>query len=191
LSQEAERIGLANITTVEADLTAIDAVDASFDGAFCRFFLAFLIDDLDRVLRTVHRSLKPGGTFAAMEYLTLGSTTSSPPLRGFDAHTRAWETYYAKNGGDTRIGTYLPAKLAAAGFHVVSVQCVGGMASPSHRWWTWWRRLMTDFGDTLVSDAHMTRGELDTLRADWADASMNANAFIHTPLILQVVARKP
>jgi precorrin-6B methylase 2 len=191
LAAEAAKRGLSNIATIEADVTAIETIGGPFDGAFCRFFLAFLVGDLERVLRTIHRSLAPGAAFAAMEYLTLGSATASPQMHGFDAHTHAWEAYYRKNGGDTSIGTYLPARLAAAGFAVVSLQCVGGMAPVSHRWWGWWGRLIADFGDTLAREGCMTRDELDMLRTDWAAASTTPGAFIYTPILLQVVARKP
>lgn len=191
LASEAAKRGITNIATIEADLTSMAALEAPLDGAFCRFFLAFLIADLDRVLRIVHDSLKPGGAFAAMEYLTLGSTTASPPLRGFDAHTRAWEAFYLKHGGDTRIGADLPGRLAAAGFEIVSRQCVGGVAPPTHRWWSWWGRLIADFGDTLAAEGYMTRAELGMLQTDWAAASTAPDAFIYTPILLQVVARKP
>jgi ubiquinone/menaquinone biosynthesis C-methylase UbiE len=101
LKGEAVRRGLDNVRTVEADVSRLEAIEGGFDGAFCRFFLAFLIADLDRVLCTIHRSLKPGGVLAAMEYLTLGSATCSPESRGFDAHTRAWVDYYRAHGADT------------------------------------------------------------------------------------------
>jgi ubiquinone/menaquinone biosynthesis C-methylase UbiE len=190
LSAEAKRRGLANIDAVVADITHADALGAPLDGAFCRFFLAFLIADLDAVLARIHRSLKPGGVFAAMEYLTLDSTTSSPPMRGFDAHTRAWQRYYLAHGGDTEVGRSLPRKLAAAGFSVVDEQCVGGVAGPSHRRWNWWGRLVDDFGEKLAADALMSIDELRNLRNDWSEASRQPDAFIHTPLLLQVVARR-
>jgi len=191
LNGEARRRGLANIRTLEADFTLIDKLERPLHGAFCRFFLAFLIEDLDSVLALVHRSLEPDGTFAAMEYLTLQSAASSPPLRGFDAHTRAWTRYYANHGGDTAIGSHLPAKLAAAGFEIAHVSCVGGMADPSHRWWPWWGRLIEDFGDKLAAEGLMSAEELRDLRLDWHDASGRPGAFIYTPVLLQVVARKP
>ena len=77
LRTEARRNRLDHVLTVEADITAVDTIEGPFDGAFCRFFLAFLIRDLDRALATIYRSLKPGGVFAAMEYLTLAATTCS------------------------------------------------------------------------------------------------------------------
>jgi SAM-dependent methyltransferase len=190
LRSEAQRRGLDNIYTVEADLTKIDTIEGPLDGAFCRFLLAFLIQDLDRVLECIYRSLRPGGVLAAMEYLTLGSTTCSPPIRGFDAHTRAWVEYYLKNGGDTAVGTYLPDRLARAGFAVTHTACVGGMADPSHRWWSWWGRLIEDFGEKLVADRLMTADDLQCLKNDWTRLSRQPTAFIYTPVLLQVVARK-
>jgi SAM-dependent methyltransferase len=188
---ESGRRRVDNVCPLEIDVTTVDAIPpGEFDGAFCRFFLAFLIGDLDKVLACIHRSLKPGGVLAAMEYLTLESATSSPPVRGFDAHTRAWAQYYRANGGDTHIGRHLPQRLTRAGFHVTYTSCVGGMARPSHRWWTWWGRLMEDFGDTLVANDFMTAEALQNLQHDWALASTNPDAFIYTPVLLQLVARK-
>jgi hypothetical protein len=37
----------------------------------------------------------------------------------------------------------------------------------------------------------MQRDALEALRSDWASASRDPNTFIYTPLLLQVVARKP
>ena len=188
--EESGRRGLTNIRALEIDLTTVAAVSGVHDAAFCRFFLAFLIDDLDRVLACIHRSLAPGGVLAAMEYLTLDSATSSPRIRGFDDHTRAWVNYYRAHGADTQIGRALPERLTRAGFHVTYTSCVGGMARPSHRWWTWWGRLMEDFGDTLVARGFMTAEALRNVQHDWALASGNPDAFIYTPVLLQLVARK-
>jgi ubiquinone/menaquinone biosynthesis C-methylase UbiE len=192
LGAETRRRGLANVRAVESDLLSIDALEsAPLDGAFCRFLLAFLIADLDRVLGAIYRSLRPGGVFAAMEYLTLRSATASPPMRGFDAHTNAWIEYYLKHGGDTAVGTALPQRLAQAGFELTHAHCVGGMAGPAHRWWAWWGRLITDFGDTLASDGYMTREALRQLQDDWAQRSQQDDAFIYTPVLVQLVAKKP
>jgi SAM-dependent methyltransferase len=191
IDEERRRRCIDNLYTIEADLTQMDGSGEAFDGAFCRFLLAFLVADLDRVLQCVYRSLKPGGVLAAMEYLTLGSTTCSPPIRGFDAHTKAWTAFYRDHGGDTAVGTYLPHKLALAGFAVTHIDCVGGIARPGERWWAWWGRLMDDFGAKLVGEGLMSESELRDLKTDWAAVSRDPGAFIYTPVLLQVVARKP
>jgi SAM-dependent methyltransferase len=190
VEDEAQRRGVANVRTLEADVMRDSLGQGRFDAAFCRFFLAFLIDELDAALANVRDSLQAGGVFAAMEYLTLGSATCSPPVRGFDAHTRAWIDYYVANGGDTTVGAILPAKLTAAGFEVVAADCVGGMARPGTRWWTWWGRLMSDFGEKLVEGGFMTAAEHHGLHEDWARASSDPLAFIYTPVLVQIVARR-
>jgi ubiquinone/menaquinone biosynthesis C-methylase UbiE len=189
-AREARRDGLDNVRTLEADLTRVERLDEPLDGAFCRWFLAFLVHDLARVLRCIHASLAPGGVLAAMEYLTVESATSSPPLRGFDAHTQAWVRYYRDHGGDTAVGRYLPPMLEDAGFRIESIQCVGGMAPSSHRWWRWWGRLIEDFAGKFAAEGLMSPEDVEHLRSDWVRASKARHAFIHTPVLVQIVARK-
>jgi SAM-dependent methyltransferase len=188
---EAGRLGLTTVRTLEADVASDPIGEAVFDGAFCRFFLAFVIAELDATLAHIYASMKPGAAFAAMEYLTLESATCAPPIDGFDAHTRGWIDYYLANSGDTTVGAVLPAKLAAAGFEVTSIECVGGMARAGSRWWSWWGRLMTDFGAKLVAGGYMREEERLNLERGWARASADPLAFIHTPVLVQIVAKRP
>lgn len=190
VEDEAQRRGAANVRTLQADVVDDALGEARFDAAFCRFFLAFVIDELDAVLANIRDSLEPGGVFAMMEYLTLDAATCSPSLRGFDAHTRGWIAYYRANGGDTTVGAVLPSMLREAGFEVVAVDCVGGMARSGTRWWTWWGRLMSDFGDKLAAGGFMSADEVRDLHEDWARAARDPLAFIHTPVLVQIVARK-
>jgi SAM-dependent methyltransferase len=190
LSSEARSRGLNNVRVLNADVRTSGAVRGNFDGAFCRWFLAFLRDDLDVALHNVRESLRPGGVFAAMEYLTLGSVTCSPSSTAFDAHTRAWIEFYARNGGDTSVGESLPQRLTAVGFKIRSLKCVGGMAHPNHRWWAWWGRLMQDFGPKFVETGLLRSAEWETLQRDWVASSRQPQAFIYTPILLQVIAER-
>lgn len=190
LRREAGARKLGNIVTIDSELIATGFSEGEFDGAFCRFFLAFLALDLERALACIHRSLKPGGVLAAMEYLTLSSATSMPPMPGFDAHTEAWMRYYEKHGADAAIGRRLPQALARAGFEIEHLSCAGGLAGPDHRWWAWWGRLIEDFGEKLAADALIPHEVLRELQAAWKKHSGEPGSLIHTPLLLQVVARK-
>jgi len=188
LADKARIEGITNVNTLHADLSRSQSISRRFDAAFCRWFLAFLRNDLDVVLRNVRESLRPGGVFAAMEYLTLRSVTCSPPSAAFDANTQAWIAFYARHGGDTSVGASLPQRLAASGFTVRSVRCVGGMADPRHRWWGWWGRLIADFGPKFVEEGLLRQDEWDALRRDWAMLSEQPHSFIYTPILLQVIA---
>ncbi len=190
LANKARTDGIRNIRALHADLTGRQSIPGRFDGAFCRWFLAFLRDDLDLVLRTVRDSLRPGGVFAAMEYLTLRSVTCSPPSAAFDANTQAWIEFYARHGGDTSVGASLPQQLASSGFTVRSIRCVGGMADPPHRWWGWWGRLIDDFGPKFVEEGLLGKTEWDALQREWAMMSSQPHSFIYTPILLQVIAER-
>ena len=190
LADRTRGASVGNVTVLNQDATKPGAIPGNFDGAFCRWFLAFLIDDLDVVLQNIRDSLRPGGTFAAMEYLTLRSVICSPPSAAFDAHTKAWIEFYARHRGDTTVGASLPHRLEATGFSVRSVASVGGLASPGHRWWDWWGRLMRDFGPTFVAEGLLAGSEWDQLQQDWSARSTEPHAFMYTPVLLQVIAER-
>ena len=190
LADRARAGGVTNVRTKKADLAQRHSLTGSFDGAFCRWFLAFLTDNMDVAIENVRQSLRPGGVFAAMEYLTLRSVTCAPPSEAFDANSRAWIEFYSRHGGDTTVGQSLPRRLASSGFRVRSVRCVGGMAAPQHRWWAWWGRLIRDFGPKFVEEGLLQPQQLDALQRDWADLSGQPHAFIYTPILLQLIAER-
>jgi len=190
LNYQIQQKGAANITPLHDDLLNLAKQEGKFDGAFCRWVLAFLIADLKEILAAIYKKLKPGGVFAAMEYLTLGNTLSSPPNDGFLANTRAWHNFYLTNGGDAQIGTYLPQLLKEVGFTLEHQSCVGGLAPVGHRWWHWWRAAHTDFSPVFVAQDLMTVAEKEAATSFFKAQENNKDGFIYSPIILQIVARK-
>lgn len=179
-----------NIQPLHADILDLTSQKGQYEGAFCRWFLAFLIADLPSILSAIYEKLEPGGVFAIMEYLTLDSFTSSPPHKSFDANTAAWNNFYLNNGGDAKIGTYLPALLQKAGFTIESQKCVGGMSPVKHRWWNWWRDAFENFAPTFVKQGLMTSTDFDELKDHWKKQEATETGFIYSAIIVQIVARK-
>ena len=190
LKHQVTQTQASNIQPLHADLLDLREQDVLFDGAFCRWVLAFLIEDLPTILSTIYQKLTPGGVFAAMEYLTLDSFTCSPPNKDFDANTQAWKNFYLTNGGDANIGTYLPQLLVEAGFEIEAHDCVGGFAPVGHRWWHWWRDAHHDFAPIFVEQGLMTEQAHQAATAYFAQQGSNKNGFIYSAIISQVIARK-
>lgn len=190
LKHQIEQKQASNIIPLYEDVLNLLNHSDKYDGAFCRWVLAFLIDDLKKILSAIYEKLNPGGVFATMEYLTLGNTLSSPPNDGFLANTRGWHNFYLTNGGDAQIGTYLPQILQEVGFIIEHQICVGGFAPVGHRWWHWWRAAHEDFAPIFVEQNLMTQAEYEEANAFFKAQEMNKDGFIYSPIILQVVAKK-
>ncbi len=62
--RRAAELDLGNTEFLEQDAEAFDFADSSFDAVVSRFTLMFL-PELDAVLRTAHRLLRPGGALTA------------------------------------------------------------------------------------------------------------------------------
>ena len=67
---------------------------------------------------------------------------------------------------------------------------MGGKAGAGSLGWKWWGRLIGDFGEKLAADGLMSADDVLALKKDWAAAARQPDAFIYTPILLQVVARK-
>jgi len=57
----------ADLAAIQADALALPFADASFDACLCGFGMRNL-DDLEAGVRSVHRVLRPGGTFVTLEF---------------------------------------------------------------------------------------------------------------------------
>lgn len=180
----------SRVIPLHADLIDLPQSAERYDGAFCRWVLAFLIPDLKQVLKTIYDTLEPGGVFAPMEYLSLDTFTCSPPSKHFDAYRKAWTDFYLVNGGDANIGTYLPLMLEEAGFTIKSIKSVGGHSPYGHRLYTWWRDAFDNFAPTFVKDGLMEQHDFDELQKYWTAQENNPHAYVYTTIISQIVAQK-
>ena len=190
LTDQVAKSGHHNVIPMHADVLDLPHTEVLYDGAFCRWVLAFLIPDLTKVLTTIYNQLAPGGVFAPMEYLSLDTFTCSPPSKHFDAYREAWKNFYLTNGGDANIGTYLPQMLQDVGFKIRSIKSVGGHSPYGHRLYKWWRDAFDNFAPTFVRDGLMKQRDYDELQKYWTAQADNPHAYIYTTIISQIVAYK-
>ena len=103
----------------------------------------------------------------------------------------SWQEFYLQCGGTCEIGSVLPEALVKAGFKIKDVSCVGGLAPSGHRLFNWWKRLNEDFNQAFKEKGLLTDELEKELRDFWETNYKNQNAFIYTPLIIQISAEKP
>lgn len=191
LDARIQREKISNLKAFKANLANAVDFGSDYDGAFCRWFLAWVTRDLDAVLSNIFNSLKSGGVFASMEYLTLKSTRSSPPSQVFDHMVRAWEEFYLQCGGTTEVGSILPDALVRAGFEIKQIKCVGGLAESGSPKFKWWKRLNEDFNQSFREKGLLSIEQEAEIKKFWQANSDNSNAFIYTPILVQLEAVKP
>jgi SAM-dependent methyltransferase len=114
LDRERERRGLSQITTQLADLDW-DGLPAGFDGAWCRWVLAF-VKQPRTVVEKIAASLEPGGVFVAHEYLNYAAWRLLPGSPDFESFVADVIAAWRDDGGEPDIGIQLPAWLEHAGF---------------------------------------------------------------------------
>lgn len=176
LRKEVQTRNLSNVTVVEANLMEECDSLGEHDAVFCRWFLIWVTRGIDCALANIHRSLRSGGIFAAMEYLTLRSACQSPACPALSDYIRAWESFYSDCGGTTELGSSLAEKLVRNGFEIVEMRCVGGYAPKGDRIFAWWRRLFEDFHLRFYEKGYLSAESIDSLKDSWQACDRDPDA---------------
>jgi ubiquinone/menaquinone biosynthesis C-methylase UbiE len=184
---EARRLG--NVRWHEADAAALSLPEASLDGAFARWVLSFTPDPAAVVAR-VHAALAPGGRFALFDYANYEAITLAPPSAAFDRVIAATARSVREAGGSLDVGRQLPTLLRQAGFVVEQVEPLVRLARPGDALWSWPASFFANYLPVLVARGFVSAPDAAAFRAVWAERSDDPGAFLVTPTIVGVVARK-
>lgn len=189
LRREAQARGFRNVTAEVGDVTALDLPEASFDGAWARWLLCFVADP-EAVIRSVARSLKPGGRFVVQDYMKYLGVTIAPGDPAFDRVFRAIHESWRVAGGDGDVGARVPAMMERAGLAVEHVETLVRTARPGSAVWQWPRTFFNNFLPTLVAGGLLTREDVDAFDARWAERERDPGAFFSSPLMVEVIGVK-
>jgi ubiquinone/menaquinone biosynthesis C-methylase UbiE len=153
LDRNAELLGFArqlasppppNLCWLEADLTALELADGSFDAIRSERVLMYLPDGtFERVLGDLICLLRPGGRLALFE-LDYGATILAPGAGGETVLRRAEEALFTSLP-QPLAGRRIPGLLAERGLRDVAAEPFSFAVSEPV-----WRRIV---GDTLTADA--------------------------------------
>jgi SAM-dependent methyltransferase len=182
-------VGAAPIRTLVGAADSMEIEDGSVDGAWARWVLCFTPDPA-AVVREAARVLRPGGTFAILDYCRYTTFSVAPPSAAIARGIAAADESFRLNGGSGDVGLSLPRTLAEAGFDVAHMEPVVRLARSGSPLWKWPETFFRSYLTTLVELGLLHPSEADAFRADWDARSRDPHAFFLTPAMLGIVATR-
>jgi SAM-dependent methyltransferase len=179
--------GAAPIRTLQGDAHRIDLDDASVDGAWARWVLCFTADP-GAVVREVSRVLRPGGTFAILDYCHYRGFIVAPHSPAIERVIEATDASFRMHGGSGDVGLELPRMLADAGLEVTHFEPVVRLARPHSPLWQWPTTFFRGYTATLAELGLLGDDDVAAFHDAWNALSGNPHAYFFTPPMVGIVA---
>lgn len=187
LRARAATTGLANIEAREQDVCE-GFGNAFADRSWCRWVLSFVADPR-RTFAHIAAALKPGGIAIFHEYADYAAWRMLPP----DAEQERFRTLVMKSwrdaGGEPDIGLHLPEWVAEEGLELLEAWPLIDVVGRSDFAWQWPAAFMAINASRLAELGYVDEEEASRLATALDRAP--PHALMATPLVLELIARKP
>ncbi len=180
--------GLAHVEAHERDLDTQELPDVAADGAWARWVFAFVSEPQSLLERVVDR-LKPGGALVIHEYVDYRTWRLSPRNAAFEEFVSEVMASWRATGGEPDIAMDLARWLPAMGC-TVEARVITEFVRPESFWWEWPRAFVAIGLQRLVDLGRVSEARAAEMRAAFAEAERIDGAFLLTPAVLEIVARK-
>ena len=189
LRDQAKLRGYANIETRVENLAELDQAPVSVDGAFARWVMCFLPDPANVIAR-VARALRPGGTFAIMDYCHYEGFRMGPASGAVQRVFSVVADSFRAHGGNPNIGMELPRMMLDAGLEIRAIHPLVRIGRPNTTLWEWPRTFFQVFLPTLVADGRLTAAEHAEFWEAYEARDVDDGGFFMSPPMVEVVAVK-
>jgi SAM-dependent methyltransferase len=189
LERAARARGLVCIEALELDLDVDPLPDVSADGAWTRWVYAF-VRRPQELLRRVADRLRPGGAMALHEYVDYRAWRLSPRCAPFEAFVDEVMASWRANGGEPDIALDLPRWLEDLGFDLLATRTISDVARPGDFVWQWPKAFVATGLERLVDLGRLDRARARTMQEAFDEVERTPGAFMLTPTVLEIVARK-
>jgi len=186
LRHRAADAGLANIDTVERDVSQGDLGEDFADSAWCRWLLSFVADPR-RTVAAIARALKPGGVAVFHEYGDYGAWRMMPPNPVVDRFRSLVMQSWRDSGGEPDIALFLPGWLAENGLETIEVRPLIHIVRRDDMIWQWPAAFMATGAKRLHELGYVDADEAARMAVAMDD---DPDAWMVTPLVTEIIARK-
>jgi SAM-dependent methyltransferase len=188
LEARAGQLGLGTIEFRECDVAEQDFGQAFADASWCRWLLSF-VSDPRRTIGHVAKALKPGGRAIFHEYGDYGAWRTLPPDPDVERFRGLVMQSWRDAGGEPDIALHLPGWLEAEGMEILSIRPMIETVRRDDFVWQWPAAFMAT-GAMRLAELGYVDGEEARRMANALDR-LPESAWMTTPLVLEVIARKP
>lgn len=190
LERQAAERGLDQVAVRQGDVGKLDLPAGAFDGAFARWVLCFTPEP-EAVIRGVARALRPGGTFAVLDYLDYTAFRVAPGSPAFERVIQATGESFRQAGGDADIARRVPGLMREAGLEVRLLRPVSRIAWPGSATWHWPQTFFHSYADQLVELGLLRAEEAQAFREEWNRLASDRSAYLLTATMAAIVGVKP
>lgn len=189
LSGAAAKRDLANIRTIEADITESSIGEVIADAAWCRWVFSWLTRP-ERGVANIARAMKRGGVAVFHEYLNYGAWSLIPQAQPFTDFVNAVTASIAKTGASVDAAATLPSLLEQAGFDIVALNPIVDVVGPQNYVWLWPVSFARGYRDKLVAEGVISASRADEALAQLTRAETTPGIRMVTPVVLEIIARR-
>lgn len=180
----------APIEARQADVQELELEPCSLDGAFERWVACF-VPQPEKVYGAVARALRPGGALAIQEYANYEAMRLAPRSAAFERVVKVVAESFRGQGGDPDIACRLPGILTGLGLVIEHLEPVVRVGGPDTQYWQWPEGFFFNYVPVLVERGLLTAAERAAFERDWRERSKDPRSLFYSPVLAEVVARKP
>lgn len=190
LGQECRRLGLAQVEPRLGPVEELELAPGSLDAAYARWLFCWL-PDARPVLARVAAGLRPGGVLLCQEYLDWGAMELLPRSPAFQRAVAACLASWREGEATIDFAAELPTLAPLVGLELEHLRPRARIGRPGSPEWRWLDGFFRGYLPKVVAKGLLKSAERDAWQADWEGRSRAGTSRVVTPILADVILRKP
>ena len=189
MEQTCRARALTNVKIHQLDLVTDELPGGDYDFAWCRWVMSF-VNDPGLLIRKLSDALRTGSRVIFHEYGHYETWHFFPRLVNQERFRENVIATWRESGGEPDGAVALATLLPANGLTIRSATPHLFCVRPTEYMWQWPATFIETYLPRLIEMGRIDHEFAQKVRADLASAEKNPNAFMITPLVLEIVAEK-